>query len=250
MPSSEDQEFSCFKPLSTVLKSLHTAHRRFGLPWQILCRYQNIWNISLQLRPSFLAAIIMDSDMEEYREKVGGDQRIQVPTKGIYGFNSYLEKLRKQEYMKNELQYLGKFCQVPIEIPRDLRGVLIDKGSLNAMRFLTSVHIEYPEMLEKVSRELWMRIWSRDEDITEPWSIQAAAEEAGFSRKQAMSLLKKSSTEEVKNKLRENTNTAYKYGAFGLPTIVAHMDTKPCVFFSSDRIELLAHLLGPSVEDA
>lgn len=29
------------------------------------------------------------------------------------------------------------------------------------MRFLTAVSMEHPEMLEKVSRELWMRVWSR-----------------------------------------------------------------------------------------
>lgn len=38
---------------------------------------------------------------------------------------------------------------------------LCPTGTVNAMRFLTAVSMEQPEMLEKVSRELWMRIWSR-----------------------------------------------------------------------------------------
>lgn len=38
---------------------------------------------------------------------------------------------------------------------------LCPTGSLSAMRFLTAVNMEHPEMLEKVSRELWMRVWSR-----------------------------------------------------------------------------------------
>lgn len=41
---------------------------------------------------------------------------------------------------------------------------LCPTGSLTAMRFLTAVKMEHPEMLEKVSRELWMRIWSRVRD--------------------------------------------------------------------------------------
>ncbi|XP_043823737.1 glutathione S-transferase kappa 1-like isoform X4 [Dromiciops gliroides] len=148
------------------------------LGFEVLCRYQNIWNISLKLRPSFLA------------------------------------------------------------------GIMRDSGSLDAMRFLSSVEIKNPEMLEKVSRELWMRIWSRDEDITEPQSIQIAAEKAGFSEEQAKGLLERCSTEEVKEKLRETTDTACKYGAFGLPTVLFHMDDKSHILFGSDRLELLAHLLG------
>ncbi|XP_043823738.1 glutathione S-transferase kappa 1-like isoform X5 [Dromiciops gliroides] len=191
------------------------------LGFEVLCRYQNIWNISLKLRPSFLAGIMRDS---------GNLRPVFVP--------------RKKKYLKDELQYLAEFYQVPLVIPRDLRGVVIDKGSLDAMRFLSSVEIKNPEMLEKVSRELWMRIWSRDEDITEPQSIQIAAEKAGFSEEQAKGLLERCSTEEVKEKLRETTDTACKYGAFGLPTVLFHMDDKSHILFGSDRLELLAHLLG------
>lgn len=46
---------------------------------------------------------------------------------------------------------------------------LCPTGSLNAMRFLTSVSMEQPEMLEKVSRELWMRVWSRVRLDSEFW---------------------------------------------------------------------------------
>ncbi|XP_022366092.1 glutathione S-transferase kappa 1 isoform X6 [Enhydra lutris kenyoni] len=148
------------------------------LGFEVLCRYKNIWNISLQLRPSFIA------------------------------------------------------------------GIMKDSGSLSAMRFLTAVSMEHPEMLEKVSRELWMRVWSRDEDITEPQSILAAAEKAGMSSEQARGLLEKISTPKVKNKLKETTEAACKYGAFGLPITVAHLDNQTHMLFGSDRMELLAHLLG------
>ncbi|XP_043823734.1 glutathione S-transferase kappa 1-like isoform X2 [Dromiciops gliroides] len=191
------------------------------LGFEILCRYRNIWNIDCQLHPTFIGGIMKDS---------GNLRPVFVP--------------RKKKYLKDELQYLAEFYQVPLVIPRDLRGVVIDKGSLDAMRFLSSVEIKNPEMLEKVSRELWMRIWSRDEDITEPQSIQIAAEKAGFSEEQAKGLLERCSTEEVKEKLRETTDTACKYGAFGLPTVLFHMDDKSHILFGSDRLELLAHLLG------
>jgi len=85
---------------------------------------------------------------------------------------------------------------------------------------------------------------SQDEDISEPQSILAAAEKAGMSTEQARGLLEKISTPNVKNKLKETTDAACKYGAFGLPITVAHLDGQTHMLFGSDRMELLAHLLG------
>ncbi|XP_074123782.1 glutathione S-transferase kappa 1-like isoform X2 [Sminthopsis crassicaudata] len=199
----------------------HSGSRSPGQGLQVLCRYQNIWNINLQLRPTFLAGIMKDS---------GNLHPLLVP--------------QKNKYLSQELQYMAKFYQVPLVIPKDPRGVIIDKGSLDAMRFLSSVEMENPEMLEKVSRELWMRVWSQDEDITEPRSILIAAEKTGLSEEQAGFLLKKCSTEEVKQKLRDTTNEACGHGAFGLPTIVFNVNKKSHMLFGSDKLELLAYLLG------
>lgn len=47
-------------------------------------------------------------------------------------------------------------------------------GSLPAMRFVTAVaekHKDNDALVEKVSRELWKRIWSTDQDITQPASL-------------------------------------------------------------------------------
>ncbi|XP_041607158.1 glutathione S-transferase kappa 1 isoform X1 [Vulpes lagopus] len=190
-------------------------------PHHVLCRYKNIWNINLQLRPSLIAGIMKDS---------GNQPPALLP--------------RKAQYLRNDIRLLGQHVQVPIQFPKDFFSVILEKGSLSAMRFLTAVNMEHPEMLEKVSRELWMRVWSQDEDITEPQSILAAAEKAGMSTEQAQGLLEKIVTPKVKNKLKENTEAACKYGAFGLPVTVAHLDGQTHMLFGSDRIELLAHLLG------
>ncbi|XP_022366091.1 glutathione S-transferase kappa 1 isoform X5 [Enhydra lutris kenyoni] len=179
------------------------------LGFEVLCRYKNIWNISLQLRPSFIAGIMKDS---------GNQPPALLP--------------RKAQYLRNDVRLLGQYVQVPMHLPKDFFSVILEKGSLSAMRFLTAVSMEHPEMLEKVSRELWMRVWSR------------AAEKAGMSSEQARGLLEKISTPKVKNKLKETTEAACKYGAFGLPITVAHLDNQTHMLFGSDRMELLAHLLG------
>ncbi|KAG8515869.1 Glutathione S-transferase kappa 1 [Galemys pyrenaicus] len=191
------------------------------LAFEILCRYKNIWNVNLQLRPSLIAGIMKDS---------GNKPPAMVPRKG--------------KYLTKDISLLAQQMQVPLQTPKDFFAVILDKGSLSAMRFLTVVNLEQPEMLEKVSRELWMRVWSRDEDITEPQSILAAAKKAGMSAKQAQGLLEKISTPQVKNQLKETTDAACKYGAFGLPIVVFQLDGQTHMLFGSDRMELLAHMLG------
>lgn len=118
------------------------------LGFEVLCRYQHLWNIKLKLRPALLAGIMKDS---------GNQPPAMVPHKG--------------QYILKEIPLLKQLFQVPMSVPKDFFGEHVKKGTVNAMRFLTAVSMEQPEMLEKVSRELWMRIWSRDEDITESQNI-------------------------------------------------------------------------------
>ncbi|XP_053306235.1 glutathione S-transferase kappa 1 [Spea bombifrons] len=191
------------------------------LGFEILCRYKNIWNVDVRLRPGFLGGIMQAS---------GNSAPAMVPNKGAY--------------MVKDLKRLAEFYQVPLNQPSDFFHVVIKKGSLAAMRFVTAVSISHPEFLEPVSRELWIRIWSEDKDITEPASILEAAKKAGMPENEATKLLQIISLPEVKNKLKETTDEALKYGVFGLPSIVAHIDGKPQMYFGSDRFELLAHQLG------
>ncbi|XP_058387899.1 glutathione S-transferase kappa 1 isoform X2 [Diceros bicornis minor] len=179
------------------------------LGFEILCRYKNIWNVNLQLRPTLIAGIMQDS---------GNKPPALLP--------------RKAKYMESDVRLLGQHLQVPIRFPKEFFSVILEKGSLLAMRFLTAVNLEHPEVLEKASRELWMRVWSR------------AAEKAGMSTEQARGLLEKISTPRVKNQLQETTQAACKYGAFGLPVTVVHLGDQTHMLFGSDRMELLAYLLG------
>ncbi|KAG8539013.1 hypothetical protein GDO81_021607, partial [Engystomops pustulosus] len=188
---------------------------------QVLLRYKNIWNVDIHLRPGNLGAIMT---------KTGNSPPALVPKRGAY--------------MGRDLRRLAKFYQVPVREPSDVFHVMLKKGSFSAMRFVTAVQMSQPEFVESVSRELWMRIWSEDKDITEPESLLEAAEKAGIPEDLAKKLLSSITSPEVKNKLKENTEKALEYGVFGMPSIVAHINDKPELFFGSDRFELLAHLLG------
>uniref|UniRef100_A0A8C9PB48 Glutathione S-transferase kappa 1 n=1 Tax=Spermophilus dauricus TaxID=99837 RepID=A0A8C9PB48_SPEDA len=172
-------------PLPRTLELFYDVLSPYSwLCFEVLCRYQKIWNIKLQLQPTLIAGIMKDS---------GNKPPGLLP--------------RKEQYLKSELGLLKQHFQVPLRIPKDFFSVVIEKGSVSAMRFLTAVKMENPEMLEKVSRELWMRLWSRVR-ITDP----KAAEKAGLSAEQAQGLLEMISTAKVKKQLKEVTEVACKYG--------------------------------------
>ncbi|XP_073541497.1 glutathione S-transferase kappa 1-like isoform X2 [Phyllobates terribilis] len=191
------------------------------LGFEILLRYKNIWNVDIHLRPAYLGAVM---------NATGNSPPAMVPKRGAY--------------MTKDVKRLTEFYQVPLRQPSDFFEVVIKKGSLSAMRFLTVVQMSHPEFLEEVSRQLWLRIWSEDKDITAPESIVQAAKKAGMPEDLTKNLLSKITSPEIKNKLKETTDKALEYGVFGMPSIVAHIDGKPELFFGSDRFELLAHLLG------
>ncbi|KAJ6658316.1 hypothetical protein lerEdw1_020588 [Lerista edwardsae] len=194
------------------------------LGFECLCRYRHVWNIELRFRPVFLGGIMHGT---------GNKPPATVPKKG--------------EYMTKDMMRMAKYYQVPLRIPKDFFDTVIRKGSLSPMRFVTAVDLTQPQFVEALSRELWMRIWSRDEDITQPESILAAAGKAGIPLDKAQKLLEMSTTPEVKDRLKAVTDEAMEYGAFGVPSFVAHVGDQPQLFFGADHIELLGHFLGECV---
>ncbi|XP_075965401.1 glutathione S-transferase kappa 1-like [Anarhichas minor] len=192
--------------------------------FEIMCRYRNVWNIELKLRPAFLGGIMQGS---------GNKPPGLVPN--------------KFQYMNKDLHRLSEYFDVPLQAPSDPFEAMFQKGSLTAMRFVTAVQERETggdKQVERVSRELWRRIWSEDKDITEPASLSEAAMKAGLSEREIKEALELSTSEEIKDKLKSATQNALDHGAFGFPLVVCHVNGKPEMFFGSDRFELMAHCIG------
>ncbi|XP_010170839.1 glutathione S-transferase kappa 1, partial [Antrostomus carolinensis] len=194
---------------------------RYFFMLQVLCRYQHIWNIDLRLRPAFLGGIM---------QATGNKPPAMLP--------------KRAEYMLKDVKRMAKYYRVPIQMSKvDFQRVL-GTGTLGAMRFITAIDMTQPQYVEPLSREFWMRFWSQHEDISQPENMLAAAGQAGLSSDVAQKVLEMISSPAVKNRLRETTEEAIKYGAFGMPAVVAHINGEPHLFFGSDRLELLCSIIG------
>ncbi|XP_058241496.1 glutathione S-transferase kappa 1 [Hemibagrus wyckioides] len=194
------------------------------LGFEVLCRYRNVWNMELKLRPAFLGGVMQES---------GNRPPAMVPNKGLY--------------MVNDLNRLASFMNIPLHHPSDPFEVMFSKGSLPAMRFITAVGEKEKgsdRLVENVSREVWKRIWSKDQDICEPVSLSEAGQKAGLSSSEVEEVLQLAKSQPIKDKLKQTTQEAIEYKAFGFPLIVCHGDGKPQVFFGSDRFELMAFCIG------
>uniref|UniRef100_A0A3B1JVL8 Glutathione S-transferase kappa 1 n=1 Tax=Astyanax mexicanus TaxID=7994 RepID=A0A3B1JVL8_ASTMX len=161
------------------------------LGFEVLCRYRNVWNIELRLRPSLLGGVMKES---------GNRPPAMVPNKAVY--------------MQSDLNRLAKYFSVPVCFPENPFEVMFEKGSLNAMRFLTAVSEKETSgdvMLERVSREIWKRIWSNDQDITLPESLSEAGLKAGLSATEVEELLQLYKSQPVKDRLKHTTEEAVKH---------------------------------------
>lgn len=150
-------------------------------------------------------------------------------------------------YMTKDMQRLAQYFNVPLQAPSNPFEAMFDKGSLAAMRFVTAVQEKEAggdKLVENVSRELWMRIWNQDKDITTPESLTEAALKAGLSKSDIEKALVMATSTEIKEKLKKATEEALQHDSFGFPMFVCHVDGKKEMFFGSDRFELMAHCIG------
>ncbi|NXK39996.1 GSTK1 transferase, partial [Piprites chloris] len=191
------------------------------LGFEVLCRYQHIWNIDLRFRPAFLGGIM---------QQTGNKPPAMLP--------------KRAEYLLKDIKRMAKYYQVPVKISGDDFQRILSTSSLAAMRFITAIDMTKSEYLEPLSREFWIRFWSQHEDISQPESILTVARQAGLSSELSQKVLEMISSPTVKDRLRETTDEAVKYGAFGMPAVVAHYNGEPHLFFGSDRLELLGSVIG------
>ena len=105
----------------------------------------------------------------------------------------------KARYMQTDLLRAAKHFNVPIRYPKDLSVMMT---TLKAQRMLTAARLEHPDLVEGITRELWLRIWSRDVEIVSENGLKEACIAAGSGRTTAESLVALAETDVVSTFVR------------------------------------------------
>lgn len=191
--------------------------------FELLCRYRNQWNsMALHLRPVLLGALMKAS-----------------------GNSAPLMVANKARYMVDDIRRLNDYYKIPIVVPDNFVEVAFKKTTINAMRFVTAIDVLTDGVAtEEISRQLWKRVFTSHQDVTLADSFREAAKCAKIESQLTEKAIKSIEQKEIKDTLKERTEKAISYGAFGAPTTVVHLSEGPQLIFGSDRIEIIGALLG------
>ncbi|XP_051722027.1 glutathione S-transferase kappa 1-like isoform X2 [Ctenopharyngodon idella] len=153
------------------------------LAFEVLFRYRNVWNIDIELKPAYIRGVLNGS---------GNRAPVLIPNKLLY--------------MASDLKLLSEYFGVPMFQPPNI----YEKDSLNAMRFVTAVaeKDKKGDVLERVSRELWERMWHTHQDIMQPASLTEVGLKAGLSASEVEKILTLAKSQPIKDKLKSVTQEA------------------------------------------
>uniref|UniRef100_A0A915DUA1 Glutathione S-transferase kappa n=1 Tax=Ditylenchus dipsaci TaxID=166011 RepID=A0A915DUA1_9BILA len=189
------------------------------IAFESLLRYEKTLGVSLKLIPAGLGFIMRDA---------GSSPPALVEKKGQHNFR--------------DLKIVGKYWGIPMNPPSNANDLMLNKGSLKAQRFLTAIHMKYPNLLVPAAREFWMRLFSRGQTIHELEDVKQVCEKLNIGNSD--DLIKLSNSDEIKSRFKTFTDEAINKGAFGMPWIVVEREGKPDIcFFGSDRLPVICDLL-------
>eukprot|EP00164_Ancoracysta_twista_P001469 GFYU01001917.1.p1 GENE.GFYU01001917.1~~GFYU01001917.1.p1 ORF type:complete len:305 (+),score=84.62 GFYU01001917.1:95-1009(+) len=191
------------------------------LAHEVVTRYENIWDLDVVRKPVFLGGIM---------KATGNQPPGMLPARAMH----MLKDLRRNGAFYN----LTEKIQMPEQFP---------VNTLPTMRVLAALSLRAPEKVSSVSTELWLRYWCRGQGIVEAEEIVDACRAAGLSQSEAQSLLEASTTSEVKDILKANTDEVISRGAYGAPCIYITINADPKhpgsgLYFGSDRFPQMCHL--------
>jgi 2-hydroxychromene-2-carboxylate isomerase len=131
----------------------------------------------------------------------------------------------KGKYMIRDVQRWAEFYRIPLKWP-----TLFPIKSTPALRAALAAEAE--GKLVALSHAFFNAYWAEGQDPTQPETIKALAEKLGLP---AETILARSEAEDIREKLKADTNDAIQRGAFGAPTFFVGEE----MFWGNDRMEMV-----------
>ncbi|CAI4227192.1 unnamed protein product [Auanema sp. JU1783] len=188
------------------------------LGFEGLVRYQKVWPINLRLRPFFFPAVV--------KHNPGAPMLIDI----------------KAKYTLIDVPRAAESYKIPFKFPENFKDIAIGKSAIKAQRVLNVLNQQSTDLEIAVARGLWRRFFYEGAGIFENEDIMKVMKEAGVSNPE--DIIKQSNSETNKKRLVDTTNEAMEYGCFGAPWITVHTDHGLEQFFGSDRLPVIAHMIG------
>lgn len=152
----------------------------------------------------------------------------------------------KRKYIYEDLARLSTYYDIPFIMPQDARHVIYDKGSMFALGVMHALKRKFPNYVERVSKEIFRRVWITNEDIASRESLSHVLLAVDLPVESIAFILDQADSVESKERVTKEAAEAVERGIFGVPSIIYKTDTNSELLFGSDRIYLLAHHLGHS----
>lgn len=115
------------------------------------------------------------------------------------------------------------------------------------MQFVTAIDsLSEGQMTEIISRNLWKAIFCNNpgKDISDPNVWLEVGKLGAIDESLLTKAIEHSKTNEIQSQVIFNSKLIVQHGGFGLPSIILETPETSHLLFGSDRIELLAYLLG------
>lgn len=152
-------------------------------------------------------------------------------------------------YLQADMRLLPEFYQVPLQFPSNFVQIAFSKQVIPPQRFLVAVEqLAGGDAMHRLTRALYQEMFATSEELAPldtPERLTQVARKAGLEQKLVDEALQAMDGDAVKATLRANCDELLGQGGFGTPScLVEPAGGEKVMVFGSDRLELIAHLLG------
>eukprot|EP00298_Acanthocystis_sp_HF-20_P006101 c16054_g1_i1.p1 GENE.c16054_g1_i1~~c16054_g1_i1.p1 ORF type:complete len:249 (-),score=112.42 c16054_g1_i1:26-739(-) len=205
------------------------------LAWRVLKSYEKLWNLEIQLKPIFLGGVMQ-----------------------LTGNRPPAMLASRAKFQSDDIRRNAIFFGVPLLPPPQNFFTEVARNSTQIQRlFLAAeshglaqeqIHKIVDAFMNAIHLEKSKRAADGNLKINEDFLL-TCLQSSGLSKEVAETLVKASNSDEMKAKLKAETEDAVKRGMYGSPTMIFHpipgssKEQGPFLVFGSDRFEQTAFIL-------